>query len=131
MKNIETLIDDGGEITLGPVSGIVCVASAADGHNALAMLARCDGETLNALIKRLDKAIAQHYEQRGHRLDINSEQGHGAGFLRRILPTQKKISWRCRSSAGSRITSSGACTVRVPPTPVPCARHARRALNFH
>lgn len=45
MKNIETLIDDGGAITLGHLSGIGCVATAAaDGRNALAMLARRDGK---------------------------------------------------------------------------------------
>ena len=41
---------------------IECAATAADGHNALAMLVRRDGETLNALLKRLDKAIAKFYE---------------------------------------------------------------------
>lgn len=59
MKHIEALIDDGGEITLGPVGPIECAATAADGHNTLAMLVRRDGETLNALLKRLDKAIAK------------------------------------------------------------------------
>lgn len=62
MKNIEALIDDGGEITLGHITGVGCVASAADGHNALAMLARRDGETLNALLRRLDRAIARYYD---------------------------------------------------------------------
>ena len=57
MKNIETLIGDGGEITVGAVASINCVASAADDSNCLAMLVRRDGETLNALLKRLDKAI--------------------------------------------------------------------------
>ena len=47
MKNIEALI-----------GGIDCAATAADGHNSLAMLARREGETLNALLRRLDKAIA-------------------------------------------------------------------------
>lgn len=61
MKNIEALIDDGGDITLGHITGVGCVASAADGHNALAMLARRDGETLNALLRRLDRAIARYY----------------------------------------------------------------------
>ena len=39
MKNIEALIDDGGEITLGAIGGIGCAATAADGHNCVAMLA--------------------------------------------------------------------------------------------
>ncbi|WP_217704263.1 hypothetical protein [Piscinibacter koreensis] len=62
MKNIETLIDDGGDITLGAIYPIECAATASDGHNALAMLVRRDGESINALIKRLDKAIARYYE---------------------------------------------------------------------
>lgn len=62
MKNIEALINDGGDITIGRIAGIDCAATAADGHNALAMLVRRDGETLNALIKRLDKAIGRYYD---------------------------------------------------------------------
>ena len=62
MKNIEALIDNGGEITLGAIGSIQCAATAADDHNAMAMLVRREGETLNALLKRLDKAIAKFYE---------------------------------------------------------------------
>lgn len=62
MKNIETLIDDGGEITLGALNDIACVATAADEHNCLAMLVRRDGETLSTLLRRLDKAIGRYYE---------------------------------------------------------------------
>lgn len=56
-KNIEALIDDGGEITLGALPPHDCAATAADGSNCLAMLVRRDGESLNALLKRLDNAI--------------------------------------------------------------------------
>jgi hypothetical protein len=56
-KNIEVLIEDGGEITLGALPPHECAATAADGSNCLAMLVRRDGESLNALLKRLDKAI--------------------------------------------------------------------------
>lgn len=59
MKNIEALIEDGGEITLGAGDANECWATANDGHNCLAMLVRRDGESLNALLKRLDKAIAK------------------------------------------------------------------------
>ncbi len=62
MKNIEALIDDGGEITIGSIGPIACAATAADGHNALAMLVRRDGETLAAVLKRLDRAIAKYYD---------------------------------------------------------------------
>jgi hypothetical protein len=56
-KNIEALIEDGGEITLGALPPHECAATAADGSNCLAMLVRRDGESLNALLNRLDKAI--------------------------------------------------------------------------
>ena len=52
MKHIEELLADGGEVTLGALAPFECVASAADGSNALAMLVRRDGETLPALLKR-------------------------------------------------------------------------------
>jgi ribosome assembly protein YihI (activator of Der GTPase) len=54
---IEALIEDGGEITIGALPPHECVATAADGNNCLAMLVRRDGESLDALLKRLDKAI--------------------------------------------------------------------------
>ena len=56
-KNIEALIEDGGEITLGALPPHECAATAADGSNCLAMLVRRDGESLNTLLRRLDKAI--------------------------------------------------------------------------
>ena len=56
-KNIETLIEDGGDITLGALPPHECAATATDGSNCLAMLVRRDGESLNALLRRLDKAI--------------------------------------------------------------------------
>lgn len=62
MKNIEALIEEGGDITLGAIGPIECAATAADGHNALAMLLRRDGESLNALLKRLDRAIATYFD---------------------------------------------------------------------
>jgi len=54
---IEALIEEGGEITLGALPPHECAATAADGSNCLALLVRRDGESLNALLKRLDKAI--------------------------------------------------------------------------
>lgn len=61
MKNIEALITDGGNITIGAIYPIECAATAADSHNAVAMLVRRKNETLNALLKRLDKAITKFY----------------------------------------------------------------------
>ena len=54
---IAALIEEGGEITLGALPPHECAATAEDGSNCLAMLVRRDGESLNALLKRLDKAI--------------------------------------------------------------------------
>jgi len=62
MKNIELLILDGGDISVGAVYPIDCVATAADPRNTIAMLVRRDGETLNALLKRLDRAIGRFYD---------------------------------------------------------------------
>lgn len=57
MRNIETLINEGGDISIGPLAPLTCVAAASDGSNSLAMLVRRDGETLAGLMKRLDEAI--------------------------------------------------------------------------
>ncbi len=62
MKNIEALIADGGDITIGAIYPIECAATAADNHNTVATLVRRDSETLNALLKRLDKAIGKFYD---------------------------------------------------------------------
>jgi len=53
---------DYGEITLGEMYPIGCVAVAADEHNSLAMLVRREGETLAQLLTRLDQAIAKALE---------------------------------------------------------------------
>jgi len=58
LPNIESLIEFG-EITVGVIRPIGCVAIANDGHNALAMLKRRNGETLQQLLIRLDQAIAK------------------------------------------------------------------------
>jgi hypothetical protein len=72
MKHIEALIDDGGEITVGALLPHKCVATAADQNNALAMLVRRDGETLQALLQRLDQAIAKAYDVDGFTDEVNS-----------------------------------------------------------
>jgi len=56
-NSIEALIEGGGEITIGALAPRECVAAAAHGSNCLAMLVRREGERLNALLQRLDKAI--------------------------------------------------------------------------
>ena len=48
---------DEGEITLGILEPLGCVATATDGHNCLAMLVRCKNENLTQLLTRLGYAI--------------------------------------------------------------------------
>lgn len=62
MKHIEALITDGGTITVGAIDEVECAASAADQHNALVMLVRREGETISALLKRLDRELGRYYE---------------------------------------------------------------------
>ena len=76
MKNIDTLIGDGGEITVGARASVECVASAADHSNCLAMLVRRDGETLGTLLKRLDKAIRRAWSD-----DIFTDEVNGSAVL--------------------------------------------------
>lgn len=61
LPNIEALIDGEGQITLGSIYPIPCVAIANDGHNSLAMLVRRKDETLAQLLARLDASIAKAY----------------------------------------------------------------------
>ena len=57
LPNIEFLIDGNGEITIGAVGPVACAATAVDEVKNLAMLVRRDGETLEQLLLRLDRAI--------------------------------------------------------------------------
>ena len=57
LANIAALIDSGGQITLGALDPIKCVAIANDDDSWLAMLQRRPGETLQQLLERLDAAI--------------------------------------------------------------------------
>lgn len=55
--NIEWLIEAGGGVSLSTEKPIGCIASAADEDICYAMLVRRDGESLHALLRRLDQAI--------------------------------------------------------------------------
>ena len=62
LKNIAALVEGGGEITLGRLDVIgKCVATATDDVQSLAMLVRRKGESLDALLRRLDAAIVDAY----------------------------------------------------------------------
>ena len=62
LPNIAQLIADG-EITVGVLHPIGCVATANDSHNCLAMLVRRRGESLTQLLTRLDRAIAKAFNE--------------------------------------------------------------------
>lgn len=62
LENIEALIDSDGQVTLGYMRPVGCVAVANDESNALAMLRRRPGESLTALLERLDQAIENALE---------------------------------------------------------------------
>jgi hypothetical protein len=63
LSNIEALVEGGGDITLGRLEAIgKCVATACDDAQCLAMLVRRKDESLDALMRRLDAAIADAYE---------------------------------------------------------------------
>lgn len=61
-----------GEITLGQMYPVGCVAIANDGHNTLAMLRRRDGETLAQILARLDRAIAKALDEDVFTDEINA-----------------------------------------------------------
>lgn len=83
LSNIESLVDGEGQITLGALYPIRCVAIANDGHNSLAMLVRRDGETLTQLLIRLDAAIAKAYDEDKLTDEVNA-------FLLRETPSRRR-----------------------------------------
>lgn len=70
LPNIAELIDHG-EITVGVLEPVGCVAVASDEGNTLAMLARRKEETLLQLLTRLDQAIAKAYDEEIFTDEIN------------------------------------------------------------
>ena len=71
LANIATLIDSGGQITLGALHPIKCVAIANNDHNSLAMLKRRPGETLHQLLRRLDAAVDRAWNANQFTDEIN------------------------------------------------------------
>ena len=75
LPNIAELIADG-EITVGVLRPIGCVATTSDGHNCLAMLVRRRGETLAQLLARLDQAIHKALTEDVYTDEINPPASH-------------------------------------------------------
>lgn len=61
VNNLEALIEDGGEVTLGREDDYPFVAIAID-EDVVAMLVRREGETLTALLRRLNRAVGKYFE---------------------------------------------------------------------
>ena len=68
---IAALIDGDGDITIGRIGPVRCAATAADEDQCLAMLQRRQGESLFALLQRLDEAIAIAYDDGEFTDEIN------------------------------------------------------------
>jgi len=51
--NIEPILDDGGDVTVGRVAG-ECVTAASTSYDCPVMLVRKEGESFVALLRRLD-----------------------------------------------------------------------------
>ncbi len=71
LKYVEFLLEGHGDITLGQIATINCVATAADEDQQLAMLIRRDGESLGELLVRLDKALYIAYEKQQYIDEVN------------------------------------------------------------
>jgi hypothetical protein len=71
LPNIAQLISYG-EITIGVLDPVGCVAVATDGHSSLAMLMRRPGETFAQLLTRLDQAIDKAFTEDIYTDEINS-----------------------------------------------------------
>ena len=73
LRNITALVEGGGEITLGHLDAVgKCVATATDDAQCLAMLVRRKGESLDALLRRLDAAILDAYENEHFTDEVNA-----------------------------------------------------------
>jgi hypothetical protein len=57
LVHLTALIEGGGQLTLGALPPMKCVAVANDDHVCYAMLQRHQGETLQQLLVRLDAAV--------------------------------------------------------------------------
>ena len=107
--NVAQLIKDG-EITIGVLRPIGCVATASDGHNTLAMLVRQKGETL---------APVADPARPGHRQSL-----HRRHLYRRDQPVAHKL----KTLIEARTPRQDAAAGRLRKTPL-CQRQSPRARS--
>jgi hypothetical protein len=72
LSYIEDLIDGEGQIMLGYLNQVGNVAIASEGPHTLAMLLRRSGESLAALLERLNHAIERAVEHEEYLDEINA-----------------------------------------------------------
>jgi hypothetical protein len=72
--NIEALIAEGGNISIGRIRPIPCAAVASDDHDMLAALVRRPSESFTDLLQRLDAAVAKAVDDREFTDEINTPQ---------------------------------------------------------
>jgi len=70
--NIQGLIDNCGNISIGEIPPIRCAAVAADEDHMLAALLRREVEDLTALLNRLDEAIEKAIDKEIYTDEINN-----------------------------------------------------------
>jgi len=68
----EFVLHGDGQISLGSIGPIACAAVASDEHNMLAALVRRPDETLQQLLKRLDRAVQLALEEMVFTDEINT-----------------------------------------------------------
>lgn len=73
LSNLEALIDGAGQITIGAIEPVPCAAVASYGRRPVAILVRRDGEPIEQLLGRLDKAVNLAHEAE----DFVDEINHG------------------------------------------------------
>jgi hypothetical protein len=69
--HIAELADGCGEVSFGRIAGFDCAAIANDESNMLAAIVRRDGESLQALLDRLNEAIGRAADGNGITDEIN------------------------------------------------------------
>jgi hypothetical protein len=78
LSHISALIEGGGDITLGHLDAVTqCVATASDEAQCLAMPVRRKDESLDDLLRRLDAAIRDAYENERFIDEVNATIASG------------------------------------------------------
>lgn len=70
--NIDELINNGGNVSIGDIPPVPCAAVAADESIMLAALLRREGESLVELLDRLDDAIGKAFDEEIYTDEINA-----------------------------------------------------------